>query len=116
MAGTEKRDISIRGATLLNVGIVGLLLVATVGMRLLFGYFRARESASQPPPVSLVRAEARPLPPEPRLQMSPSLDFRAVRAADDQALGGYGWVDRKAGKVRIPIERAIDLIAERGLP
>jgi hypothetical protein len=31
-------------------------------------------------------------------------------------LEGYGWVDREAGVVRLPIERAMALVLERGLP
>jgi hypothetical protein len=60
--------------------------------------------------------EARQLPPEPRLQISPQQDMRQMRAAEMAALHSYGWVDRQAGIVRIPIERAIELLAERGLP
>ena len=39
-----------------------------------------------------------------------------IRAAEDQILNSYGWVDRSKGIVRIPIDRAIDLLAKRGLP
>jgi hypothetical protein len=38
------------------------------------------------------------------------------RAAQQQKLNSYGWVDRSAGTIRIPIERAIELTAQRGLP
>ena len=37
-------------------------------------------------------------------------------ARENAILGSYGWLDRKAGTVRIPIDRAMDLIAHRGLP
>jgi hypothetical protein len=33
-----------------------------------------------------------------------------------ELLEGYGWVDRSAGTVRLPIERAMQLLLERGLP
>jgi hypothetical protein len=39
-----------------------------------------------------------------------------MRAAEDKILNGYGWVDREHGVARIPIDRAIDLLAQRGLP
>jgi len=35
---------------------------------------------------------------------------------EDQKLATYDWVDQDAGKVRIPIDRAMDLIVQRGLP
>lgn len=40
--------------------------------------------------------------------------LRTLRGDEEETLGGYGWVDRKAGVVRIPIDRAIDLLAEKG--
>jgi hypothetical protein len=39
-----------------------------------------------------------------------------LRAAEDGDLNSCGWVDRNAGIVRIPIDRAMQLILERGLP
>ena len=35
---------------------------------------------------------------------------------EEKTLYSYGWVDEKAGTVRIPIERAMDLLVQRGLP
>jgi hypothetical protein len=57
-----------------------------------------------------------PLPPEPRLQTDPHGDLLRLRQSEDQILNTYGWVDRNAGVVRIPIEQAMKLTVERGLP
>jgi hypothetical protein len=57
-----------------------------------------------------------PVPPAPRLQVDPPADLAALRAAEGAALSRYGWEDRAAGVVRIPIDRALALTAERGLP
>ena len=43
-------------------------------------------------------------------------ELQQMRAAEDQILNSYGWVDQKKGVVRVPIARAIDLLAQRGLP
>lgn len=56
------------------------------------------------------------VPPEPRLQTDPKQDLKNLRAAEADTLEHYGWVDRNNGVVRIPIERAIELTLERGLP
>jgi hypothetical protein len=56
------------------------------------------------------------LPPEPRLQVNAPADLRALRAREDAQLNSYGWVDRKAETVRIPIAQAMQLLAQRGLP
>jgi hypothetical protein len=46
----------------------------------------------------------------------PGQELKATRAAEDLMLKSYAWVDKDKGIVRIPIQRAIDLLAQRGLP
>jgi hypothetical protein len=57
-----------------------------------------------------------PLPPEPRLQIDPRRDLDRLRADEDKLLTTYGWTDRDHAVARIPIDRAMDLTAERGIP
>lgn len=52
----------------------------------------------------------------PQLQIMPAMDLSNFRAREETELNSYGWIDRTAGVVRIPIGRAIDLLLERGLP
>lgn len=52
----------------------------------------------------------------PRLQVDPADELHRLRAQEDARLGSYGWVDRREGVVHIPIARALELMAERGLP
>jgi hypothetical protein len=40
--------------------------------------------------------------------------MRELRAREEAALTSYGWVDREAGRARIPVERAMELLLERG--
>jgi hypothetical protein len=54
--------------------------------------------------------------PGPHLIVQPGSDFPTLQSAQEHELNSYGWVDRKAGKVRIPIDRAMQLLIERGLP
>ena len=56
------------------------------------------------------------LPPLPRLQTHAVRDIAAFRAAEDDVLNAWGWVDEPAGVARIPVSRAIEILAERGLP
>jgi hypothetical protein len=49
----------------------------------------------------------------PLLQADPAADLRAFRAREDSILDGYGWIDRDAGRVRVPIERAMEIWARR---
>jgi hypothetical protein len=52
--------------------------------------------------------------PEPRLQADPKADLAELKRRQEERLAGYAWIDRDAGLVRIPIERAMALIAARG--
>jgi len=55
--------------------------------------------------------------PTPRLQTDDGAqDVTDLHAREDLLLSYYSWVDASRGKVRIPVERAMDLIAQRGLP
>ena len=82
---------------------------------LLFDYFDRREARQLPAEYPLAAGREQ-LPPEPRLQVNPRDDLRELREREDQVLHSYGWVDRNAGVVRIPIEEAMKLTVQRGLP
>jgi hypothetical protein len=112
--GHEERDVPLQPLIISGVCLVVLAGLSLLAMWLLFDYFAARRARLEVVPSAVF--EARQLPPEPRLQVSPQQDMRQMRAAEMAALHSYGWVDRQAGIVRIPIERAIELLAERGLP
>ena len=55
------------------------------------------------------------LPIGPRLQQSPANEIYDFRTKEEAELHGYGWVDKDAGTVHIPIEDAMRLMVERGL-
>jgi hypothetical protein len=52
----------------------------------------------------------------PRLQLSPAVDLDEFRSREEAELNTYGWVDRTAGVARIPINRAMELLLEKGFP
>lgn len=53
---------------------------------------------------------------QPALQARPQDDYKAFRAQQDDVLSTYGWVSKQQGIVHIPIERAMEIIIQRGLP
>ena len=69
------------------------------------------EPLLQPFPVKNGKGE-----PEAPYHTTPPADLAMMRKAEQQALTNYGWVDEKAGVVRIPIADAKRLVVERGLP
>jgi hypothetical protein len=110
----EHSDVPVRPILYFAVGLAVSGVVIHLLMAWLFDKFAERARRADAPLSPL--AELRQPPPEPRLQLAPSIDMAALRAQDQQTLGSYGWIVREAGLVRIPIERAMDLVAERGLP
>jgi hypothetical protein len=54
--------------------------------------------------------------PSPQLEVDERGQLDEVRTDEAETLSTYDWVDQKTGTVRIPIDRAMDLIAQRGLP
>jgi hypothetical protein len=55
--------------------------------------------------------------PSPRLQLDDGYqEIADIHAKEDLLLDNYSWADKAQGKVRVPIDRAMELIAQRGLP
>ena len=111
--GHETRDVSIRNLIEFGAALIVLIIVGLLASEGVLRYFEVRQPLG--PPASPFE-NVRTLPPAPRLQVAPVEDLARYRAAQDSALNSYGWVDQKAGVVRIPIDRAINLLLERGLP
>jgi hypothetical protein len=97
--------------------LVVLTIVIAATVAFFYNYLERREAAEKTAryPMSLLDAQ-RPLPPPPRLQTYPFQDIKELRQTEVPLLESYEWIDRNAGTVRIPIERAMDVLAERGLP
>lgn len=111
----EKEDIR---ATPVLKFLVGLAITCVVVAFLLVAFFRGMRSyvaGLQPPPPHM-KFEADRTAPGPVLQVNPAPDYQTFRAAEDALLGSYGWVDQSRGVVRIPVEEAMRILAERGLP
>ena len=105
------RDIPLGVILLSGLAITVFTVLTFVGIRALF-HVLDRSGAATPHPM----AEERVLPPEPRLQVDEPATWQGQLALERSALEGYAWVDQQAGVVRIPVERAMELLAERGLP
>jgi hypothetical protein len=114
--GHEDRDVSFRPIVIASLGLAAMILVAVVAMRLLFVYNLDRAAEMSEPANPLAVASGPRLPPEPRLLPHPVEQLRQLRAEENVTLESYGWVDRSKGIVRIPIERAMELVAQKGLP
>ena len=86
-----------------------------VGMYFAYGYSTERREVTEVE-YPLAAREERRLPAQPRLQAFPLNEGYEFRQQEATALTSYGWVDRNAGTVRLPIAEAMRLTIERGLP
>ena len=137
--GYEVRDTNVWAVITFIVGLFAALIVTQFG---LWGLLNAIAGGYRPPapPASPYAESARPgdVPLTPPGKVTPEVVLeiteqrRRLGAEEDATLGGYAWVDnnndegkpkeggparvRTGGPVRIPIDRAIELIAERGVP
>lgn len=112
--GHEVRDVLFRPILITGAALFGTLFVVMALTLGLYAWNTNRLEASDAglPPL----AQVDQIPPEPRLQPSNNADLLAMIAEHDELLGSYGWVNQAQGRVRIPIERAMELVAQRGLP
>ena len=114
--GHETTDAEIGPLVKFAVFLAVLCLAIAALMVGFHRYLEAREAALKQSQYPMTIGMERPLPPPPRLQSYPFDDLRALRREEQRLLDRYEWVDRNAGLVRIPVSRAIELLAERGLP
>jgi len=112
----ETSDVDIRGVLAFGVGLIVLGVFISLAVGVLFKYFDSREARQAVPQYPLAATQGNRVPPEPRLQTNPRQDLADLRAREAETLSTYGWVDRNAGVVRIPIDEAIRKTLERGLP
>ena len=118
----EKTDV--RTSPILKF-LVSLGILIILSYALVYGIYRGlkgywADSYSPPLPSSIGAAPT--MPPEPRMQgmpghlVDPQQDMRGKTKADIDANNQLGWVDQKAGIARIPVQDAMQLIVEKGLP
>jgi hypothetical protein len=133
-SGYERRDIGVAGVLYFLAGLAVFGLITNFVVTGVYHYFENRTEAQQTPVNPLVTnavRDTRHLPPEyngnydkylqknfpsPQLEIDERHQLDQIRLNEEQTLNTYGYVDQKAGVVRIPIDRAMDLIAQRGLP
>lgn len=114
-------DAEIERGSILRLG-AGLAVVTVIAMALMWlllrGFERHATKTAPPSPVlaSEIRAATAQGPPGPQLQPNPYAEMAAMRAEEEALLDSYGWVDRSQGLVRVPIDRAMELLLESGVP
>jgi len=126
-SGYERQDLRPKGILYFLLALGAAIVLSLAGLRGVFTYLDHREKADQPqvsPLITSVPEDTRHIPreyprsafPDPRLENSEGEELDQDLIHEQQTLYSYGWVDEKTGTVHIPIDRAMELIVERGLP
>jgi len=126
----ERRDISAASVLYFLAGLAVAALIVIFIVRGLYRVLEKQTEAHEPPVSPLVTnapKDTRHLSvdyrdylkqnfPSPQLETDERTELDKVRINEEDTLNTYDWIDQSAGTVRIPIARAMDLIAQRGLP
>jgi len=98
---------------------IWLVVSAVVVHFLMWGMFRVfvnTREATTAPEFPLAVGQEHRLPAGPRLQRFPANEAFQFRTGEREYLNSYGWIDRNAGTVHIPIADAMRMTLDRGLP
>lgn len=114
--GHEHTDVPVRPIAIFGAVLAAALVLVLVVTYLMMQFFlkQGGEPGAPDPRIAMQPRVTVPAPPGPQLQTDPVQDMRDHRAREEALLSSYGWVDREGGQVRIPIDRAMALLLERG--
>ena len=111
--GYETRDANARGVFIFMIVLSIVLIITALVCWGLFRYLSAKQV--NPGPASPF-AGTRQLPAGPQLQVNPRQDLLKFKAQQEHSLESYSWENKEDGTVRVPIERAMELLLQKGLP
>ncbi|WGD51594.1 hypothetical protein QA641_40250 [Bradyrhizobium sp. CB1650] len=103
----ERSDVGLRLVGWLAGGLATFVAVTPLLLPLMFPQSTKRITPASRPALS---SNA------PALEVAPRDTLRKSRQGDEQITRGYGWADRNRGEVRIPIDRAVEILLHKGLP
>lgn len=113
--GHQPDQVEIGTIVWFGVGLTLSVMAVFAVVWFLLMYFRGRDirTAEEQSPLMAIQDG---LFPAPRLQEHPPRNLAAYHLEMEKKTESFGWVDEKAGIARIPVERALEIAAEKGLP
>jgi hypothetical protein len=108
----EARDADIPLVVWTGLGLL-IFLVACVGIaKWQYEY----ELSLQPPLVTGPFSQQQRLPQGPKLQAYPAKDLVTFNQGQAHVSETYGWVDKQGGIARVPVDKALEMVLQKGLP
>jgi hypothetical protein len=112
----EESDVDVGAILRYGVGLLVIAAVVHVALWFLLRVFERQNERAQTQVYPMAAPDQNRLPPTPRFQENPQQELQDLRARQRALLEGYSWVNKEAGVARIPIEDAMKIIVQRGLP
>src|SRR5215471_18441953 len=130
----ERKDISVNGVVVFLIGLAAMVVISYFVVDVFYHALERHFEAQQVPISPLVantQQDTRRIPPQygqdyakylkesfpaPQLETDERTQLNEVRLREEDILSTYDYVDKNAGTVRIPIDRAMDILAQKGLP
>jgi hypothetical protein len=113
--GHEANSLRVRGLLVFAAALIGVTVLVSVILALVMREFSNEESELDRLEVPRFAGDTREFP-APKIGADPTEELTRMKREDLERLAEYGWNDRAAGIAHIPIDRAIDILAERGHP
>ena len=115
--GYEKTDAHAGDTYRAGLTILGTMVVTALVVVPMYRFLGRREAREQAPAATVLKADPNaPLVAVPRLVTSEPAVLAEFRAQEDAFLTSYGWVEKDKAIARMPIDAAMKIVAERGLP
>jgi len=111
--GYETEDISARLVARILAGFAGTAIVSVALLFLMIHFFRTTDTAHRPALTAQQSVDV--VPPGPRLQRDPYRELHDEQGQEEAKIQGYAWADPDHKLARIPIDRAMALVAGRSL-
>ena len=111
----ERSDADVASLSMIFAFLFLSCVAIFIGVTVLMHHFQRHGSAVTAGVQNIPATTARTFT-GPKLEVSIAADLARLRQSERHSLNTYGWVDRRAGVVRVPIDRAMQLLLQRGLP
>ena len=98
---------------LVLLGVMGLGFLLSWGVYSVWSRYTAAPSTHAE---TLTKPDLTQQPAGPKIQADPHAALIALRKSEDSVLTSYGWSNKDSGIARVPIDRAMEMLAKKGLP
>jgi hypothetical protein len=112
----EESDVNVSAIIRYGIGLLVIAAFLHLFLWWLQGTYSRQNERAQTQVYPLAAGQQDRLPPSPRFQENPQQELQDLLAKQKALLEGYGWINKDEGVARIPIEDAMKMVVERGVP